>query len=339
MPDTDLVVEVDAPAPVVVEQPAGTKVEVKPEAAVKSPAQQSDPVADLKEQLKTLEAAKTAEADRAKRAEADATTARAEAVRQAGEAAKANASLTDSNISAVDNAIAAAAAEAEGFGRDQEAALAAGNFKLATELGRKASRAEARIERLEEGKADLAARKAEQPKTNGGAAPAKTDPFEQAIAGSAPRAQQWLREHRQYVTDPELSAQANLAHTRALKAGLAVDSDAYFDFCEKDLGLKQAPAPAANGDSRPKQEQQRTRAMPSAPVSRDGAPSGGSLTPTQVTLTPGEQARAQDGSIVWNYNDPKIGAVKGAAIGIKEYARRKLALTQAGAYDRSFTEQ
>lgn len=328
MADADLIVEVEAPTAAVVETTLAA--EVKPEPAAKpAPKVEAapDPVVDLKAQLDAMQAARTAETTRAQRAEADAAAARADA-------AKAHSAVVDANISTVDSAIAAAQAEADGHARDQEAALAGGNFKLAAELGRKAARAEARIERLEEGKADLAARKAEPPKPQSTQSPQQTA-FDQAIAGSAPRAQAWLRAHPTYVTDPELNAQAALAHQRAMKQGLAPDSDAYFDFCERDLGLKQAPA----AETKPAKPQQRATPMASAPVSRDGAPSGGALTSTQVTLTPGEQRAATDGSVVWNHSDPKTGAVKDAPVGLKEYARRKAAMTSQGRYDRSFTEQ
>lgn len=324
MPDADLIVEVDAPAPVVVETTPAT--EATPEPALKPAKVEPGPVEDLKAQLETLQAARTADATARQRAEADAHAARAEAT-------QAKAAVVDANISTVDSAIAAAAAEAEGFARDQEAALAASNWKLAAELGRKAARAEARIEQLEDGKATLAARKAEPPKPQ--AQTVQQTAFEQAISGSAPRAQAWLRAHPTYVTDPELNAQAALAHQRAMKQGIAPDSDAYFDFCERDLGLKQAPVV----ETKPPKPQQRAAAMPSAPVSRDGGASGGSLSPTSVTLTPGEQRAATDGSVVWNYSDPKIGAVKGNPVGLKEYAKRKAAMTQDGRYDRSYTEQ
>jgi hypothetical protein len=327
MSDTNLVVEVEALAPVVETTPE-LVIEKKPEPQKKAEATPPEPVDDLKAQLVTLRAQQTADATARQRAEADAAAARADV-------AKAQGQVVDANISTVDSAIAAASAESEGFARDQEAAMVAGNFKLAAELGRKAARAEARIERLEEGKADLAARKTEAPRTSGTQQqqPAQVDPFERAVAGATPRAQTWLRAHPTYVTDPELGAQANLAHQRAIKAGLAVDSDAYFDFCERDLGLKQAPALNVVADNT-----RQASAMASAPVSREGAPSGGTLTSTKVTLTPGEQRAANDGSVVWNYTDPKIGAIKGSPVGTREYARRKAAMTSEGRYDRSFTE-
>ncbi len=328
MAEQDLVIEVDAPAPVeaaVAEKPAELASEKKPEAAAQA---QPDPVADLKSQLDTLRAERTAETTRAQRAEAEAAAAKAEA-------ATARSNVVDSNISAIDNGIAAATSEAEGYARDQEQAMASGKFADAAALGLKAARAIARAERLSEGKADLEARKAERASPQTATRPSQSDPFEKALEGATPRAQQWLRAHPTYVTDPSSSRKANIAHLKALDAGFVVDSDAYFDFCETELGLKAVPA--TNGAAKPEPKRQ-AKAMPSAPVSRDTTPSGGSLSSTAVTLTPGEQARATDGTLVWNYNDPNGKFKKGEAIGLKEFARRKIALQQSGAYDRSYVE-
>ncbi len=312
MADADLIVEI--PVEPVVEGKSETKtVEV------------IEPVEDLKQQLAELTRKSQATEADAAQARRDADTARAEAAKRGEEVAKVRTELTESNLSAVDSAIQAAQAEAEGFGRDQQKALEAGEWATATDLGRKAARAEARAVRLEEGKADLEARKAETPKVERETEAKPADAFEQAISNSTPRAQKWLRDHPTFVTDPALNRKANIAHLEALDAGHVLDSDAYFDFCEQKLGLKETPKANSKTETR-------TRALPSAPVSRDSSPSGGQLSATQVTLTPGEQARATDGTITWNYTDAKMGAVKGQPVGLKEYARRKAAMTKEGRY-------
>ena len=60
-----------------------------------------------------------------------------------------------------------------------------------------------------------------------------------------------------------------------------------------------------------------------------------------MRLTPGEAASATDGILTWNYDDPsgQKRFKKGDAIGIQEFAQRKLALKQSGQYDKSLTEQ
>ncbi len=326
MPDDDLIIEIPSeaePAPKV-----ERTVAVEPDG----------PIEDLKKQLEEL----TAKQEREKTADLAAIeAARAEASKQAQDAlaakealAKRDAELTDSNVSVLDNAIVAARAEADGYQRDQQIALEGGDFAKAAEFGRKMAKAEARVVRLEEGKADLEFRKSEQKEVK--SEPAKpADPFEQILANVTPRAAKWLRGHPTYVTDQSLNRKANIAHLKAVDEGYVVDSDAYFDFCERELGLKEAPQKANGGEVKT----ERTKPMPGAPVTRESAPSGGKMSPTQVVLTPGEQARATDGTLIWNYDDPNGKFKKGQAIGVQEMARRKLAMQKQGMYDRSFTDQ
>ena len=114
--------------------------------------------------------------------------------------------------------------------------------------------------------------------------------------------------------------------------GYIPDTPGYFDFCEKFLGYKEAEqAPV-------KATQQRTRtAMAAAPVRNASSQSNGNLGEGQVVLTKGEQEAATDGTLVDNYDDPKGKFKKGDADRLREMARRKLAMTKAGAYDRTPT--
>jgi hypothetical protein len=133
------------------------------------------------------------------------------------------------------------------------------------------------------------------------------------------------------VTDPVKNRKANIAHLKAVDEGIQPDTQEYFDYCETELGLKEA---------KPNEKPTRTKAMAAAPVSREGGPiTSGKLSPTQVTLTPGEQQRAMDGTLIWNISDAKTGAVKGEPIGLKEFARRKQIMEKEGRYDRSYTDQ
>lgn len=332
MPDTDLVIDVpvETPPP---EPQADVQVAVAQPAP--EPAASDEPVAALKKQYEDLKKsdADTKAALAAKDAEARRHADEATRARQA--LAQANVAIVESNTAAIDNAIAAAEAEAAAAARDQTAAYQAGNFEEAAAFGLKAARAVAKVERLSEGKADLDVRREQQRTTPAQPQPPAND-FESRISNAAPRAKEWLRAHPQYVTDERMSLRAAAADSLALAEGIQRETDAYFDFCERQLGLKSDPAPAQT--AQPARQQSRTGTMPAAPVSRDVSPTGGSTTGTQVKLTPGEQRAATDGTITWNVNDPKIGAVKGQPVGLKEYARRKLAMTAEGRYDRSFTE-
>ena len=332
MPDTDLVIDVPVETPPL-EPQTETQVAVKPEPEL---VRSEEPIAALKQQYEDLKKsdADTKAALAAKDAEARRHADEATRARQA--LAQANVAIVESNTAAIDNALAAAQTEADSAAREQVAALAAGEFEKAADLGRKAARAEARIERLSEGKADIEAqRRASQPAQTQPQPPAND--FESRISNAAPRAKEWLRAHPEYVNDERKALKAAAADSLARSEGIQRETDAYFDFCERQLGLKSDPAPAQT--AQPARQQSRTGTMPAAPVSRDASPTGGSTSGTQVKLTPGEQRAATDGTVVWNYTDPKIGAVKGAAVGLKEYARRKLAMTGEGRYDRSFTDQ
>lgn len=333
MADENLVIDIagdDTAESVVVNKGATAPVVEK----VKEPA-----VEDLKSQFAALQ--KTQEqTDQARiQAEQRARDAAQEAARARDEAAKARTETVESNINSVSSAMEAAQALAEAAENEYAAAMDAGDHKGAAKAQRKMADASYRIGRLEEGKADLEARKAEPAQTRQEptrAVPVEADPVERALANVTPRTAAWLREHKEFVTDPKLNKKANAAHASAIAEDYIPDTDAYFDFCERFLGIKEEPA------ARTEQRQQpttRTRtAMPAAPVSREGGSSNGSGGQA-VTLTPGEQRAATDGSVVHNWDDPNGKFKKGDPVGLKEYARRKSAMQAEGRYANTYTDQ
>lgn len=301
----------------------------EPKAAVEPPVAADKIVEDLKSQMRSASEAHTQERAARERAETEARRAREEVKQARGEA-------VESQITAVENAIAAEKSTIASGRREYTAALASADYEKAAEINEQIALATARMVRLDEGRGDLEARKAQpdpaprerQEPRREAPAPA-ADPFEQTIASVSPRAQAWLRAHPEFVTDQKQALRAGAADSMAVSEGHVRDSDAYYDYCERFLGLKSeepAPKPAPT---------QRTRtAMPAAPVSRDASPSGGSLRTTQVVLSPGEQRTATDGTIVWN-----TGPKRGEPIGLQEMARRKAAMTKDGAYDRAYVNQ
>ena len=74
-----------------------------------------------------------------------------------------------------------------------------------------------------------------------------------------------------------------------------------------------------------------------APVT--GAATTNASSAAEVRLTAREAQAAQDGTHVWNYDDPNKKFKKGDPIGIQEFARRKRELTKQGAYDRTYETQ
>lgn len=334
MPDTEeLVIDLEAE-----EQPKAEEVKAEPakEAEPKKEEQKAElkpedeAVESLKKQYEQLKTSTSQVAARAEQLSRE----RDDALQRAESATK---RLAQSDLAVIDSGITAeksALAEAK---QAKIAALQAGDYDKVADADEKIGLATARIVRYEEAKSDLEARQKEPPKQEQQRQEPQRQPqdqFEAMIAQASPKAKDWLRAHPEYVTDEKLNRKANAAHNMAVSEGFSVDTPEYFDYCERFLGMKK---------DEPKKEepkrQERSKPMASAPVSREGGPASGNLSATQVVLTPGEQRAATDGTLVWNYDDPKGAFKKGDAIGLREMAKRKQALEKQGAYDRSYTNQ
>lgn len=103
------------------------------------------------------------------------------------------------------------------------------------------------------------------------------DPLEDFIAQNRlhPRAGNWLRNHRDYAEDPVKNAELTRAHHLALRSGAALNSDAYYEALETELGLRQAPDDDG-GQQEQRQPPPRSNGMPpAAPPSRAGGMGGG----------------------------------------------------------------
>lgn len=341
MPDElDVVIDVEAEAPVATD-PKPDATEAKPSTEAKPVKAADDPIEDLKSQLQTFKDNAAAEKTAREQAQAQANAERQRADTAIAERDHVRTIAVESDLSAVESAMDAAKAESESASNEWEQAQSTGDFAKSKEAQKKVARAEARMVRLEEAKGDIIERRKAPPTERRETAPQQpANEFERTISAASPRTQAWLRSHPEYVTDRTKNLKANAAHSNALAEGLAPDTDAYFDYCERQLGLKEDPKPNGNGvNSEAKPAQVRGKTMVSAPVTRETISLSGNLTATQVQLSPGEQRVATDGTITWNYDDPKVGAKKGEPIGMREYARRKLELTKQGAYDRSNTDQ
>ena len=312
-----------------------TQPGAEPEAVVKTEPQQPDPaVAELKAQFEELQRAKADSDRRAQEASRQAGMARAEAEAARGQVADKEADSIDAGMSAAD-------AAAEAAHQAWVAAMEAGNFAEAGKLQRKIAKAEAEFVRLAEAKVDLEARKASPPEPSRQPPPDQTDPVEAFISQRTEPTQRWLRQHKDWITDPKKNARLTSAHYSAVAEGLTADTDEYFEHVETQIGLRQPRnadgtfAPT-NGAAKPAA---RKSAPPAAPVVQSGGgTSGGS---NEVRLSKTEAQAAQDGTLVWNYDDPsgQKRFKKGDPIGVQEFARRKREMQRQGLYDRSFTEQ
>lgn len=308
-------------------QEAGAKVVQVNDAAKAAP--EDEALKDLQSQFETLKA--ETERERADKAMALQRANDAEAARRRAEQERdaTKTEVTESRLDTVQQGIEAAKNEADAAESAYAEAQEKGDWKKAAAEQRKLAKAEARVAQLEVAKTDLEIAKTrtpqqEQPRR----APTAEEATDTFISQQKPAVADWLRNHRDEArvlatgSDPRRVAKINSAHLSAIADGLDEGSPEYFSHVEKQLSPP-APKPAP-------------RKSPSAPVAPvqngGGGTNGGGQT---VTLTPSEARAATDGTLVWNYSDTsgQNRFKKGDPIGVQEFARRKLALQQRGAYD------
>lgn len=222
----------------------------------------------------------------------------------------ATAKVAESELDAVSNAIHAVEMERESVKQQLKTAMEAGDFDGTVKAQEALAETITKLNALKEGKTYIESRKAEP-----------SDPQEAYIRRFTPRSQEYLRSHRELISDPTKNKRMIAAHYEAEAEGYAPDTEAYFRFLDKKLGYAEPETKAAPAASKPSR-------MPAAPISRgDGGDYSSGGGPAVVKLTPGEARAATDGSIIWN-----AGPNRGEPIGVKEYARRKSIMMKQGQY-------
>jgi hypothetical protein len=284
---------------------------------------------------------------RRQQAEADARRERQDADRARREAESARTDGVDAQRVAIDNAIAAAQASADNAESEYATAFEAGDAKKVAAAQRRIAKAEAELAQLNAGKAVLAdqpARTARSDRSDDRSRPAKStteqERIDAYIGQFTPSAQEWLRRHVECVTDKSKNYMAIAAHNEAMAQGHQQDTQAYWSFIDRKMGYDGGTEDDDGGASTGRASQQRQQphqdgngsngmaaSRKSAPVrGSNGSGAGGRSTSVDLTLR--EQQMATDGTIVWN-----TGALKGEPIGVKEYARRKLAMAKEGRFE------
>ena len=297
----------------------------------------ADPVAELKAQYDEIQ--EQQKRDQEARAQAEARARASEAARQQAEqvAHAARSEASDSRLTSIDRDIEAAKAQAEAASSEYTSALEAGDWKRAGEAQRKLSRAEAQAVQYEQNKAlwERAKEQQSQPQRQQPVGDS-VDAYINQIAQQTPNSANWLRQHRDWITDPGKNDKLTKAHYHAVGEGIAVDSPEYFIHVERRIGLtQQEPEKKPNGAAASPAAPARRQAAPVAPVSPSpGGTSGGGA---EVRLTKGEAAAATDGTLVWNYDDPsgQRRFKKGDSIGLQEMAKRKKVMQEQGLYDKT----
>ena len=200
----------------------------------------------------------------------------------------------EAEYNSVLTAIAAEQSALDKAETDYAAAAAAGDWGTATKAQRVMSTASARLDRLEDGKRAFETKRETKPSP--APTPQRGDPVDQQIATMQvpDGAKQWLRGHRDYLTDPRKNAELGHAHFKALdEAGgeSSMGTPRYLEALEAQLGLRQAP----QTQETPPAPQPQKRSMPvSAPVSRDvPTPTGQRQSSNKMTLSPEEVAIAR----------------------------------------------
>lgn len=301
--------------------------------AKKAAPENDDIIGTLKAQLAEKETALSAATQRASTAESIAGQAKQQAQRFEQEAAEARTQVSESTRNTIDSGIAAAKAESSAAQEALQTAFEAGNAKAVAEANRRVARAEADLAMLEQAKAELPTQQQRRVETRQ-QVQQNADPTEDFINSRTAPTANWLRAHRDYLTDPRKNAKMNAAHYEAVGEGLALDSPQYFDFVERKLGLKEAqPEPKPNGGATNQPQTQQTQRRPTAPTAPVTATGGGvNGGATEVRLSKAEADAATDGTLVWERDSPDGKHKRGTPLGIQEFARRKAIMVKQGRY-------
>lgn len=258
-----------------IEQDAAPEVDAAPAEAPKPAPAAGDPdsaLAELKAQLERERQEKATALAERQAAEQRAREATQEAQTHRGSAQQAQ-------HDAISRAIEATATQIDSAENEYAAALESGDFKAAAKAQTKIAQLAARRTQLEDGKTALEAqRNAPQP-----VQPSQED----ALSRFSPRTANWLRAHPECVNDQKKQHLVASAHYKAVAQDLIPDSDAYFDFIEREMGYKQAPAAAEPSPMSDAATTQRAAPAASAPPSRSApSPSGERAQSTRFRMTP-----------------------------------------------------
>ena len=305
-----------APAPAIEVEP-----EPKPEPAKLSA--DDEAFTRLKAQLDREKQAREAAQNRAAQLETDHLSTR-ERLRQEQERAQAvQIQHLEAQEVAIDNAISFAESQAAQAQREIARGLSEGDYEASTTAYRALAKAESDLSRLKDGKVAIEAQKKapvqrydpqptpqQQPKS----------PYERIEAyitqpAHSPRAQQYMRDHYDHLFKDFDNGAQQLhkllgAHYLAKGDGIVENSDAYYNYLDRQMGFKQDPAPVAP-EPVVAPPPAKKAIPPSAPVSRGESNSSGNGTSIRLTKAEVEFCTAS-GIKPTDYARNKLAAMKGA---------------------------
>ena len=248
--DEEITVLDDAPEAAVEENKTETKV------AANDSQTPEDGIAELKARLEEEKKLRFEAENRAQQAQQTATKAAAE--------------VQDSNLQLITGAIDKLKRESDYLKSNFKEAMTSGDYDAAAQIQETMSLNAAKLLQLQNGKASLEERLANpQP-----AAPQSNDPVERVASTLSPRSAAWIRAHPQCITDQRMYQKMVGAHNIAMADGYIVDSDAYFDAIEQQLGFRKAsPAQVDDGEDI-------ALSAAAAPVQKRNAPAAAPTTRT-----------------------------------------------------------
>ena len=160
-------------------------------------------------------------------------------------------------------------------------AMAQGNYAMVAEITDRMSDLAAKANVIEQGREAMQNQQkqpaAQQPTYQG-------DPVDAFASQLTPRSAAWVREHPEFVRDAKLNRKMIAAHELAVADGIDPDTDEYFDYVEKTLGV--------NRQAEEEAPRQRRAAPPTAPVSRQAMDNSGNR-PNVIRLTPEQREIAE----------------------------------------------
>lgn len=184
-----------------------------------------------------------------------------------------------------------------------KSAMENGDYVLAGDAQERIAKVAATIVQLEAGK-DRMEQLLEAAK-NQPRAEAPTDPFEQLVSTRTPRTAAWMRANADHVKDPKKFLRLQAADNLARANDHAPDSDAYFDFIEKEVGIK--PKDATIEKKEPSKPMD-------APVTRT-APNGQSQHSNKTSI---------------KLSKAEVEMAESMGLTVQEYARSKAQLISEG---------
>lgn len=153
------------------------------------------------------------------------------------DAQKLGAYATQTEYHVIANAMHAKQREAESYERVLKEALEMGDAAKAADAQRRIARVETELSKLEDGKAEIEARV----RSMSAAEPERERPKEQTpddyIDSMPATSRAWLKEHREYVTDPKLHSKMLAYANVAVAEGITPHTPEFIEFLNEKLGF------------------------------------------------------------------------------------------------------